>query len=195
MNSRPSSSRRQPGRARRRRPAPRQPREPAGSATYFGRIECAGVTLTLDQQVANFNNADLTGGNFEGFKLERSSGGGHLRGARRDATAGAASAALPTCGDGTVGVPQDSPYYVERGLVDTLDRYFYCRTRGLDELRLRPRLYVGREKVGGRVMVDRAPRATPRPLPLGALTPVAFRPSMRTMTPPAAGTLSESRAP
>ena len=24
-------------------------------------IECAGVTLTLDQQVANFNNADLTG--------------------------------------------------------------------------------------------------------------------------------------
>ena len=33
-------------------------------------IECAGVTLTLDQQVANFNNADLTGGHFEGFKLE-----------------------------------------------------------------------------------------------------------------------------
>ena len=33
-------------------------------------IECAGVTLTLDQEVANFNNADLTGGHFEGFKLE-----------------------------------------------------------------------------------------------------------------------------
>ena len=33
-------------------------------------IECAGVTLSLDQQVANFNNADLTGGHFEGFKLE-----------------------------------------------------------------------------------------------------------------------------
>lgn len=33
-------------------------------------IECAGVSLKLDQQVANFNNADLTGGNFEGFKLE-----------------------------------------------------------------------------------------------------------------------------
>ena len=119
-------------------------------------IECAGVTLTLDQEVANFNNADLTGGHFEGFKLETD---------------------------------------VERGLVNTLDRDFYCRIRGLDEPRLRLRLYVGREKVGGRVMVDRAPRATPRPLPLGALTPVAFRPSMRTMTPPPAGTLSESRAP
>ena len=35
-------------------------------------IECAGVTLTLDQEVANFNNADLTGGHFEGFKLGRS---------------------------------------------------------------------------------------------------------------------------
>ena len=31
-------------------------------------IECAGVTLTLDQEVANFNNADLTGSHFNSTK-------------------------------------------------------------------------------------------------------------------------------